>query len=140
MRCRAVLVVLLALAFVGLGRAGEAGNAKKPRLGLRASPRVATSPVSVLVVAELRGGEEHEDFYCPGLEWDWGDGTRSSHESDCPPYEAGTILERRFSARHAYHAPGEYHVRLTLRRSDRTVAAASVPLIVHGGLSGLEDD
>jgi hypothetical protein len=100
---------------------------------------MAFSPASVLVVAELRGGEDHEDFYCPELEWDWGDGTRSAHEADCAPYEPGAALERRFSARHAYHVPGSYRVKLTLRRASRPVAAATVSLMVHGRMAGLED-
>src|SRR5262245_8549342 len=132
MRYRATFLPLLALAIFGLAGAGEAAEAKKPRLGLRASPSTAFSPASVLLMAELRGGDEHEDFYCPGLEWDWGDGSRSAHEGDCPPYEPGPTLERHWSARHAYYAPGAYSVTLTLRRASRTVAVAAVPVVVHG--------
>jgi hypothetical protein len=121
------------LGFPGLAEPGASGNAKKPRLGLRASPRSAFPPVSVLVVAELVGGFDHEDYYCPGLEWDWGDGNRSAQESDCDPYVEGVEMERRFSARHAYRSAGNYQVTLTLRRADRTVAVARVPVLVHGG-------
>jgi hypothetical protein len=123
----------------GLTEAGDAATAKKPRLGLRASPRMAFSPVSVVVVAELSGGGDHEDYYCPGLEWDWGDGNLSSQESDCEPFQEGSTVERRFSARHAYHAAGSYNVRLTLRRASRTVAVASIPIVVHGR-GGIEDE
>src|SRR5882762_1637781 len=54
-----LLVALAAPAIAGGGR-----GAKKPRLDLRASPRLAVMPVDVLVVAELVGGDEIEDFYC----------------------------------------------------------------------------
>jgi len=122
--------VLLALA--APGQANET-KSKKPRLDLRATPRMATtSPSQVLVVAQLVGGDEVEDFYCPGLEWNWGDGTRSAYESDCPPFEPGTELVRRFSATHAYREPGDYQVRITLRRADRSVAAASASVSVRG--------
>jgi len=130
----------VAVLFVaGLTTAGEGVRPKKPRLDLRASPRVAFSPVEVLAIAELKGGQDVEEFYCPGLEWDWGDGSRSAHESDCSPFEAGTTLDRFFTARHAFRAPGAYSVRLTLRRADRTVAVATVPVTVHGRSAGLSD-
>jgi hypothetical protein len=123
----------------GLAAAGDGGKPKKPQLDLRASPRIAFSPVEILITGQLKGGAELEEFYCPGLEWDWGDGTRSAHESDCAPYESGAALERFFSARHAYGSPGAYNVRLTLRRADRTVAVASVAVNVHGHTASASD-
>ena len=92
---------------------------------------MAFPPVSVLLMAELVGGDEQEDYYCPGLEWEWGDGTKSARESDCEPFAPGTALERRFSERHAYRAPGNYSIRLTLRRASRAVAVATVAVLVH---------
>lgn len=41
----------------------------------------------VLFTAEISGPED-EGWYCPRVEWTWPDGTTSSTESDCPPYEA----------------------------------------------------
>ncbi len=122
------------LASAGLALAGEseAGKPKRPRLDLRASPRVSFSPIEVLVTGQLKGGAEIEELYCPGLEWDWGDGTRSTHESDCAPWGADAAFERFWSARHAYRAPGAYSVRLTLRRANRTLAVATVAVTVHG--------
>jgi len=127
------------LSCAGVAAAGDGGKPKKPQLDLRASPRVAFSPVEILITGQLKGGAELEEFYCPGLEWDWGDGTRSAHESDCAPYESGAALERFFSARHAYGSPGAYNVRLTLRRANRTVAVASVAVNVHGHTASASD-
>jgi len=127
------------LSFAGLALAGDGGKPKRPQLDLRATPRMAMSPVEILVVGQLKGGSDLEEFYCPGLEWDWGDGTHSSHESDCAPFEAGMSLERFFSARHAYQAPGAYSVRLTLRRASRTVAVGSIAVTVHGQTAGMTD-
>lgn len=118
--------------FAGLALAGDGGKPKRPQLDMRATPRMAFSPAEIMVVGQLRGGSDLEEFYCPGLEWDWGDGSHSSYESDCAPYEAGMSLERFFTARHAYRAPGAYSVRLTLRRADRTVAVGSIAVSVHG--------
>jgi glycosyltransferase involved in cell wall biosynthesis len=46
---------------------------------------MAFAPVEILVTGQLKNGSDLEEFYCPGREWDWGDGTRSAHESDCEP-------------------------------------------------------
>ncbi|HSB62295.1 MAG TPA: PKD domain-containing protein [Vicinamibacteria bacterium] len=130
MRCGSAVVPLLVLALATPVLAGPRAN--KPRFDLRATPRIAFSPVSVLVVAELNGGDELEEFHCPGLEWDWGDGARSAHEADCEPFEPGTTLERRFSARHVFRRAGEYDVKVTLRRAERSLAVAPVRVTVHG--------
>jgi hypothetical protein len=126
------LVAVAVLSCAGLAAAGDAPRPKRPHLALRASPRVAFSPVEVLAVAELKGGHDVEELYCPGLVWDWGDGSRSAHESDCAPFEAGKALERFFTARHRFRAPGMYSVRLTLVRADRTIAVATVPVNIYG--------
>jgi hypothetical protein len=132
------VVPFLLLALAAPGQPGET-KSRKPRLDLRATPRLAaTIPSRVLVVAQLVGGDETEEFYCPGLEWDWGDGARSAYESDCPPFEPGMELVRRFSATHAYRQPGEYEVRITLRRADRSLAAARASVSVRG-LGGTDE-
>ncbi len=133
MRRAATWAVVVLLGGGGLVAAGGKAETGKPHLDLRASPRMAFPPVNVFLVAELKGGTAVEEFYCPGLEWDWGDGTRSSEESDCPPYHDGVELERFFSAHHAYGAPGTYKVKLRMRRATHTVAEASVPIYVQGG-------
>jgi hypothetical protein len=128
------LMAVAALSYSGPAR-GDSSPEQKPRLNLRASPRVAFSPTEVFAVGELRGGEDSEEFYCPGLVWDWGDGTRSAHESDCSPYQDGARLERFFSARHAFRLPGTYAVRLFLVRAGRTITTATVPIRVYGHFS-----
>ena len=120
---------MIAVALATSGIAGEAG-ARKPRLQLRTTQRAMLSPVRIMAVAELVGGEDLEEFYCVGLLWDWGDGTRSYRESDCDPFEAGMEVDRFFSARHAYVRPGDYRVRISLRRADGEVAAASTSVRV----------
>src|SRR5512140_3292819 len=112
----AALAAAVLLLSGGLSAGSGNTDSGKPRLDLRASPRMAFPPVNVLLTAELKGGETVEEFYCPGLEWDWGDGSRSAQESDCPPFEQGMDLQRFFTARHAYGAPGTYEVKLRMRR------------------------
>ncbi len=123
---RGLLNGLLILTLAAPGQGGEA-RPKKPRLDLRATPRLGLAPARVLATAELVGGETaDEDFYCPLLEWDWDDGTRSVREADCLPFEPGAALERHFTADHVYRRSGNYSLRVTLRRASRSLAAASI--------------
>ena len=140
-RSFAWLLALAAVSYPGPARAGGDPAEQKPRLDLRATPRVAFSPIEVFAVGELKGGQDVEEFYCPGQVWDWGDGTRSAQESDCSPYEEGARLDRFFSARHAFRAPGTYAVRLILTRAGKALTAASVPVTVYGRFgAGTESD
>ena len=89
MRARDGLAAIAALATAaGLAWAADA-KPKKPRFELRATPRMAFSPVNVFLTAELMGGDDVEEYYCPELEWEWDDGGKSTQESDCAPFEAG---------------------------------------------------
>lgn len=108
---------------------------KKPKLELRATPRMAFSPVNVFLTAELSGGDDVEEYYCPELEWEWDDGGKSTQESDCAPFEAGkTKIERRFTAEHEFRRAGVYNVKVTMRRGGRSLAASTVRLTVRPGL------
>jgi len=70
----AVLAAALLAAPIRAGDAKHEAKLKKPRLDVRATPRMAFSPVNVFLVAELQGGDDVEEYYCPQLEWDWDDG------------------------------------------------------------------
>jgi hypothetical protein len=126
-------VTLGCLLIAALGVPAAAGEARRPRVELRATPRMAFIASDVLVAAQLVGGDEHEDFYCPELEWEFGDGSRSRHQADCEPFQPGTPLERRFTSRHVYRRPGDYEVRVTLRRSNRALAVATTRVRVYFG-------
>jgi PKD repeat protein len=133
---RVALVLALAVMPWRARPASAAGEPKlkKPRLELRATPRMAFSPVTVYLTAELTGGDDVEDFYCPELEWDWDDGGKSQHGSDCAPFKPGTTIERRFTAEHDYRRAGNYTVKVTMRRANRSFAAATVKVTVRPGL------
>src|SRR5262249_56249139 len=109
------------------------GGGRRGGWALGACGGVVFGPARVPLTAELVGGEPTEDFHCPGVDWDWGDGTHSFHEEDCPPFAPGMELERRFTASHAYAIPGDYRVRVVLRRANRSVAAAGTSVLVHVG-------
>lgn len=134
MRRMAIVAVAAILAIaVGTGSSAE-DKGKKPRLDLRAIPRMAFSPVNIFLTAELLGGDDVEDYYCPELEWEWGDGGKSVHEADCPAYEAGAKIERRFTAEHEFRRAGIFNVKVTLRRANRTVAANTVKITIRPGI------
>src|SRR5439155_2286856 len=134
---RAVLVVIgAALAFpVAAGGGKQEAKLKKPHLELRATPRMAFSPVNIFLIAELQGGDDVEEYYCPQLEWDWDDGGKSVHEGDCPPFVTGTTrIERRFTAEHEYRRSGIFTIKVTMRRANRSLAASNVRVTVRPGL------
>src|SRR5689334_19063705 len=118
---------------------GKDEKPKKPKLELRAAPRMASSPASVFFTAELQGGADIEEFHCPTLEWDWDDGAHSTHEADCPPFQAGTPIERRFTAEHVFSHEGLYEVKVTMRRADRVIAASHVQVTVRPGLGDINE-
>ena len=128
---RRVIIVVLAILFAPLGVDAAGGN--KPRLDLRATPRMAFSPTLVYLTAELQGGDDVEEYYCPEVLWEWDDGGRSAHGADCPAYEPGVQLERRFTAEHAYRQAGVYTVKVTLMRSGKPLARASAVVNVRPG-------
>jgi hypothetical protein len=111
------------------------GDAKRPKLTLKAQPVIAMSPARVVLTAELVGGSnDYEDYYCPTVEWDWGDGTQSASTNDCEPYEAGkSEIKRRFTKEHVFRA-GAYRVSFRLKRHDKAVGFASVNVQVRPGL------
>lgn len=126
-----VFVLVAALA----ATAAEDPKPKKPKLDVRATPRMAFSPVNVLLTAELTGGDDVEEFYCPEIEWEWDDGGKSVHEADCPEYQAGTSkIERRFTATHDYRKAGAYNVKVTMRRANKTLAQTTIKITVRPGL------
>ena len=109
----------------------------RPKLTLKAQPMMAIAPARVVFTAELNGGaNDLQEYYCPTIEWEWGDDTRSEATSDCEPYEAGkSEIKRRFTVEHVFRA-GKYRVQLRLKRRDKTVASAGVNIEVRPGLNG----
>ena len=117
----------------GHAAAGQ-GPDDDPRLRLRATPRVAFAPASILFVGQLRGGpDDNEELYCTTIEWDWGDDTLSESTPDCEPFEPGrTEIRRRFSVRHTFDYAGRYEVRLNLKRRDDILISARTRIEVRG--------
>jgi hypothetical protein len=109
---------------------------KKPSLSLKATPSVSFAPSRVVVVAELKGGpNDFEDFYCPTLEWEWGDLTTSTAEADCEPYSPGkSEIKRRYTVEHRFKNSGAFRILLRLKKGDKVVGSANTMIQVRAGL------
>lgn len=119
--------------------ASAGAKVKKPRLTLRTTPQMAMAPASVLFTAQLFDADAQEDLYCPGVQWEWGDGETSFHENDCPPFGPQAEFDSVFSGRHAYRSGGAYQVRISLVRAGRTVAATRATLLVYSRTGSLDN-
>ena len=114
---------------------GQQAEPKKPSLSLKATPPVGFTPLRVVVVVDLRdGSDDYADFYCAGVEWDWGDGTISENSSDCDPYEAGkSQIKRRYTIQHVYRRAGAFRVFLHLKQRDRFMGSAATSVQIQEG-------
>ncbi len=139
----AVTATMATMATMATG-AAQQKDAKKegdlrPKLTLKATPMMAIAPVRVVFTAELTGGaNDFEEYYCPSVEWDWGEGTVSQTTGDCAPYEPGkSEIKRRFTVEHTYSRGGSYRVSFRLKQRDKLVATASTNVQVRPGMREL---
>jgi hypothetical protein len=149
MRRRSVASVsmAIALATASLWAAAQKDEKAKeqdprPKVTLKAQPMIAMSPARVVLTAELTGGaNDFEEFYCPAIEWDWGDETRSESSADCEPYQAGkSEIKRRFTVEHVYRRAGNYRIAFRMKRHEKIVGAATANVQIRPGLRDIGDD
>ena len=132
-----VLVAVLTLTLSpGSNAAAQRSEDRKPSLSLKATPPSGFTPLRVRLVVEIRGGaDDFADYYCPSVEWQWGDDQTSEADEDCAPYEAGkSEIRRRYSTEHVYRDPGSFTARFRLKQGGRVVANASANVQVRPGL------
>ena len=132
--CAAVLGVIVLAG--STGAAIDDNKAAKPSVSLKASPQVGFSPLRVVLTAELKGGaNDFQEFYCPTIEWEWGDFTVSTAEADCDPYSPGkSEIKRRYTVEHRFKNPGAYKIVLRLKKGTKLVASANTQVQVRSGL------
>jgi hypothetical protein len=133
-------VFLLAPTLVRAATEEKPNKGKKPGLELRFSPRFAFSPAEIFYVAELKGGDDVEELYCPEVEWEWGDGGRSVQEADCDPWTPTSKIERRFTVHHVFQFAGIYLTKIYLRKSGKNIMSQSVQVTVRAGLGDQSPD
>jgi hypothetical protein len=117
-------------------------SGKRPSLSLKAAPAISFSPSRIVVTAELKGEIGNpEEYYCPNLEWDWDDGTKSEAKLDCDPYEAGkSEVRRRFTGDHTYQTAGNYRIQLRLKRGTKIITGGNTTLQVKPGPRDLSNN
>jgi hypothetical protein len=137
----ALVFGIAATSAAGDDEAKDAKNPKRPSLVLKANPPFSFSPARIVVSAELRGGTDTDaELYCPDIEWEWGDGTRSQASQNCPPFVPGeTQITRRWTVSHTYTTAGRYQPYLRLKRGSKVVVAGSAKIEVKPGLRDLSE-
>jgi hypothetical protein len=108
---------------------------KRPSLSLRATPGTGMVPVRVTATAEFKGGDDDfQEYYCPTIEWNWGDGTVSEATADCEPYEAGVSqFRRRYTVQHTFKRAGAYRIAFRLKVKDRVLTSQTTMVRLLGG-------
>ena len=110
-------------------------ESQRPKLTLHAVPPVGITPARIVLTAEMVGGaDDFEEYYCPTVEWDWGDETRSESTIDCEPYQAGkSEIKRRFTVEHVFRRPGAFKVFFRLKKRGKALATTSANIQVRPG-------
>ena len=128
-RTRGSLLALFVAALLASPATG--GDAKRLTLDLRVVPRIGPPSTDFVFVADLKGGVDGRELYCPTLEWQWDSDDTSVEEGNCPPYEAGvTPVQRHFSITHRFPAETSRDVMLVVRQGDKVLARANVSVRV----------
>lgn len=111
----------------------QQGNGR-PKAALRINPTLIFVPQRIVATAELtEGADDYQDYYCPQIEWVWGDTTTSESSEDCAPYEAGkSQIRRRYTADHTYREPGNYEVYFRMKQGSKTVLSLRQNLRAQG--------
>jgi hypothetical protein len=135
-----VTVFVLGAALPAAAQDAAPSKGKRPGLELRASPRFSFSPAEIFFTAELKGGDDVEEVYCPEIEWEWGDGGKSVQEADCDPWSPSTKIERRFTAHHVFEHAGLYRTKVTLRKTGKNIMSQTVQTTIRAGLGDLSPE
>ena len=127
--------LLTAAALSPLLSAEAKKESKRPSLNLKASPGTGMVPIRVSATSEFKGGDDDfQEYYCPTIEWNWGDGTVSEASADCQPYEAGiSQIRRRYTVSHTYKRAGAYRISFRFKVKDRVIASQTTQVRLLGG-------
>jgi hypothetical protein len=128
-------VLLAAVALSSSASAQEKREPKRPSLSLKATPGTGMVPIRISATAEFKGGDDdYQEYYCPTIEWNWGDGTISEASADCQPYEAGVSqIKRRYTVQHTYKRSGAFRISFRLKVKDRVITSQTTQVRLLGG-------
>ena len=134
---KTLVCAILVAGSVAIAGAQDAEK-KKPSVTLRASPSAGFTPLRVVLTAELKGGDDDfAEYYCPTVEWVWGDDTRAESTADCDPYEPGkSKIRRRYTTTRIFQIAGDTRIEFRLKQKDKVVAINSTRITVREGRGG----
>lgn len=111
----------------------------RPKAALRVNPSLIFPPARVVATSVLtEGANDFQEYYCPKIEWSWGDDTQSESGEDCDPYEPGkSEIRRRYSADHNYRpdpmgGSATYDVVFRMRQGSKIVLSLKQTIKVQG--------
>lgn len=113
-----------------------ASDKTRPSVSVKANPSTGFAPTRVVVTAELKGGmDDFAEYYCPSIEWSWGDDTRSESKIDCEPYEPGkSEIKRRYVFDRVFQLPGDFRVEFRMKQKNKVVGHGSTTVRIRPGL------
>ena len=115
-----------------------AAASPKPKVEFKPLQRITTLPIGrceAVVIFKLTvndGGSE--DYYCPKVVFEWEDGTQSSEESDCVPFEEAAKEDhaKTWTKSHAFRTPGTHPVRAHLCKASRKIRVIETSATITG--------
>ena len=115
-----------------------AAGSPKPRVEFKPLQRVTDLQVSkceAVVIFRLSvndGG--NEDYYCPKVVFEWEDGTQSSEESDCVPFDQAAKEDhsKTWTKSHSFHTSGSHPVRAHLCKASRKIRVVETTATITG--------
>ena len=136
MKTLACIILLAGGAAVTVPTELRGEDKAKPSITMRATPAAGFSPLKVVLTVELKGGaDDFADYYCPTIEWVWGDDTRAESTADCDPYEPGkSQIQRRYTTSRIFQTSGNAKVEFRLKQKDKIVGTGSTRINVRPGL------
>ena len=128
--------VLVSAVLILAAMSTAASDKNRPSVSLKANPSTGFAPTRVVLTAELKGGvDDYAEYYCPTIEWKWGDDTRAESKMDCDPYEPGkSEIKRRYVFDRVFQLPGEFRVEFRLKQKDKVVGQGSTIVRIRPGL------
>lgn len=140
MRRLLVTLMLYTVAVYGVGHCDEAPPRARLKLDVRPRLQQWLQGRAATVRAIVRILDDGQVFSCPSYEWEWGDGTTSSHGDSCDPY---MLVEERPSSYaqtkpHRYRWPGDFIVTVLARSQYGAELRASRNVTVYGPWAGGE--
>ena len=138
-RTGALALVCTSILLIQPGMWAEQGKGR-PKAALRVNPTLVFPPARIVATAELtEGANDYQDYYCPKIEWIWGDGTQSESGEDCEPYEAGkSEIRRRYTADHNFRndpmsgGGGSFEVIFRMKQGSKVVLSLRQTIKVQG--------